>query len=40
MLGTFSLNNCDYIVLARSSSLENTEEIKSDFIAVLRSLKN
>lgn len=40
MQGTFSLYNCDYIVLARSSSLENTEEIKSDFIAVLRSLKN
>ena len=40
MQGTFSLYNCDYIVLARSSSLGNTEEIKSDFIAVLRSLKN
>ena len=40
MQGTFSLNNCDYIVLARSSSLETTEEIKNDFIAVLRSLKN
>ncbi|UCG37882.1 MAG: hypothetical protein JSV00_06680 [bacterium] len=38
--GTFSLFNCDYIVLARSSSLENTEEIKDDFIAVLRSLRN
>jgi hypothetical protein len=40
MQGTFSLYNCDYIVLARSSSLETTEDIKSDFIAVLRSLKN
>ena len=40
MQGTFALYNCDYVVLARSSSLENTEEIKSDFIAVLRSLKN
>jgi hypothetical protein len=38
--GTLALYNCNYIVLARSSSLENTEEIKSDFIAVLRSLKN
>ena len=40
MQGTLSLYNCDYIVLARSSSLETTEEIKSDFIAILRSLKN
>ena len=37
---TLSLFNCNYAVVARSSSLENTEEIKDDFIAVLRSLKN
>ncbi len=37
---TFSLYGCEYIVLARSSSLEDTEEIKDDFIAVLRSLRN
>jgi hypothetical protein len=40
MQGTFSLYNCDYYVIARSADLESAEEIKSDFIAVVRTLKN
>lgn len=40
MQGTFSLFNCDYIVIARSATLEEAEEIKDDFLAVLRTLKN
>jgi hypothetical protein len=35
-----SLFGCNYVVVARSSTLESTDEIENDFIAVLRSLKN
>lgn len=37
---TFSLYGCRYGVLARSASAEYSDEIESDFIAILRSLKN
>ena len=40
MQPTMSLYGCDYVVVARSSSLEYADEIESDFIAILRSLKN
>ena len=35
-----SLFGCNYVVIARSSTLESTDEIENDFIAVLHSLKN
>jgi hypothetical protein len=37
---TLSLYNCNYVVIARSATLEDSDEIENDFIAVLRSLKN
>jgi len=35
-----SLYGCHYNVVARSATLEDTEEIERDFISVLKSLKN
>jgi len=35
-----ALFGCNYVVVARSATLEDSEEIEDDFTAVLRSLKN